>query len=205
MSIDFKTVELFEQKIAKFFGAPYAIAVDSCTHGIELALRYLNAKEINCPKRTYLSIPMLAHKLNIKLKWRDESWQDYYNLTPYSPNNIYDAAVLWQKNSYRPDSFMGISFQRQKHLNLLRGGALLVPDRQSYDTLKAMSYDGRADLNLPWRTQNVKIFGYHYYMLPETAQLGLEKLDEAIRTPPKKWTITDWPDLTQLDVFKLSI
>jgi dTDP-4-amino-4,6-dideoxygalactose transaminase len=37
--IDFNTVTLFEQKIAEFFGAPCAIAVDSCTHGIELMFK----------------------------------------------------------------------------------------------------------------------------------------------------------------------
>lgn len=201
--INFDTVKLFEQKIAEFFGAPYAIAVDSCTHGIELAFRYLRYKEIICPKRTYLSIPMLADKLNIKLKWRDIAWQDYYYLTTYLFNpNIIDAAVLWRKDSYIPNTFMGISFQRQKHLNLLKGGCLLVPDKKSYDTIKSMSYDGREDLNRPWREQNIKVIGYHYYMLPETAQLGLDKLEEAIKTPPKQWVITDWPDLTLMDIFK---
>ena len=46
--------------------------------------------------------------------------------------------------------------------------------------------------------------GYHYYMTPETAQLGLEKLPIAIETPPKKWTVNDWPDLIeQNEVFKI--
>ena len=35
------TVYQFEQTIANFYGAPYAIAVDSCTHAIELCMRYL--------------------------------------------------------------------------------------------------------------------------------------------------------------------
>ena len=195
--VDFNTVKLFEEKVADFFGAPYAVATDSCTHAIELALRYLNIKEINCPKRTYLSIPFLASKLNIKLYWRDENWQNYYFLTDL----VVDAAVLWRKDSYISGKFMGISFQKQKHLNLLRGGCLLVPDGLSYNTLKAMSYDGRPDLTKPWRTQNIKMYGYHYYMLPETAALGLEKLDTAIETPPKIWHVSEWPDLSIMDVF----
>ena len=65
-----------------------------------------------------------------------------------------------------------------------------------------MSYDGR-DPNISWSEQNIKTMGYHYYMTPETAQLGLEKLPEAINTRPKKWTVNDWPDLTkQMEVFK---
>ena len=42
--MSFKTVKEFENKVAEFFGAPYAVAVDSCTHGIELSLRYKNIK-----------------------------------------------------------------------------------------------------------------------------------------------------------------
>ena len=38
-------------------------------------------------------------------------------------------------------------------------------------------------------------------MAPETAMLGLKKLPEAINTKPKEWIVTDWPDLTKMDVF----
>ena len=61
--MSFETVKIFENKIAEFFGAPYAIAVDCCTHGVELCLRHFKVKTINVPKRTYLSIPFLANKL----------------------------------------------------------------------------------------------------------------------------------------------
>ena len=64
-----------------------------------------------------------------------------------------------------------------------------------------MSYDGRLP-NIPWRDQDIDTIGFHYYMTPETAQLGLDKLDEAINTPPRKWSVTDWPDLTQMTIFK---
>jgi hypothetical protein len=30
-------------------------------------------------------------------------------------------------------------------------------------------------LNIPWRDQDIESYGYHYYMTPETAQLGLDK------------------------------
>ena len=55
--MNFQAVTEFENKIAEFFGSPYAIAVDSCTHGVELALRYTQADHIIVPKHTYLSIP----------------------------------------------------------------------------------------------------------------------------------------------------
>lgn len=195
--MNFEVVQKFEQEVAKFFGAPYAIAVDSCTHGIELALRYTLADSITVPKRTYLSIPFLAHKLWIDLYWKDENWVDYYYLT----ENIVDAAVLWKKDSYIQNTFMGISFQYQKHLSLGRGGILLTDNKEAAIQIKKMSYDGRLPM-IPWRDQNIDTVGYHYYMTPETAQKGLEKLPAAIEATPRQWTVTDWPDLTQMNIFK---
>jgi len=195
--MDFNVVTKFEEKIAGFFGSPYAIAVDSCTHGIELCIRYTKTQTINSPHRTYLSIPFLAHKLNIELLWQDIDWENYYYVT----KNIIDAAVLWKKNSYIPNTFMCISFQYQKHLSLGRGGIILTDNKNAAEQLKKMSYDGRLP-NIPWREQNIDTVGYHYYMTPETAQLGLNKLEEKINTEPRKWTINDWPDLTQMSIFK---
>jgi dTDP-4-amino-4,6-dideoxygalactose transaminase len=190
----------FENKIAAFFGAPYAVAVDSCTHGVELCLRYLNADYMNSPSRTYLSIPMLASKLNIPLYWTNPPWVDYYVVYNNGRDFIYDAAVLWKANSYKLASYMCLSFQYQKHLSLGRGGMILCPNEESAIQLKKMSYDGRLK-NIPWREQDIEDFGFHYYMTPETAQLGLDKLDTAIATPPRQWQTSDWPDISKFKVF----
>jgi len=197
--MNFEAVKMFENKIAEFFGAPYAVAVDCCTHGIELCLRHQNLSYISVPKRTYISVPFLANKLNIKLKWRNEEWQDYYKVNEHF-KPIYDAAVLWKSNSYIPDSFMCISFQFQKHLSLGRGGIILCNSKEDYYNLKKMVYDGRCP-DIPWRNQNIASMGYHYYMTPETAELGLKKLPNAIKTKPIQWTINDWPDVSKMKVF----
>jgi len=194
--MSFIIVEEFEKKIANFFGSPYAVAVDCCTHGLEVCLRYTKEEIIRVPFRTYISIPFLASKLSIKLQWKDENWNDYY----YISERIIDAAVLWKKDSYIKNTFMCISFQFRKHLNLGRGGIILCPDKKSYNELKKMTYDGR-DPNIPWREQNIESLGYHYYMTPETASKGIEKLPEAIKREPKKWKITEWPDLRKMKVF----
>ncbi len=198
--LDFKVVEEFERQLAAFFNAPYAIAVDGCTHAIELCLRYTGADKITVPKRTYISIPFLSDKLNIDLEWKDEEWSDYYYLT----ENVIDAAVLWKRDSYIPNTFMNISFQFKKHLKLGRGGIILCDNKDAATELKKMSYDGRLP-NVPWRTQDIDTIGYHYYMTPETAELGLKKLPEAIKRKPKQWVYTDWPDLTTMDFFKEQI
>lgn len=196
--MSFDVINKFENEVASFFGAPYAVAVDCCTHGIELCLRRQKIKKIVVPKRTYISIPFLANKLNIDLEWKDENWKDYYYI---GDTNIIDAAVLWRQGSYIKNTFMCLSFQFRKHLSLGRGGMILTDNKKAAEDLKCMSYDGRKE-HTPWRTQNINKFGYHYYMTPETAQLGLEKLPAAKKTAAKQWTISDWPDLTKMEIFK---
>jgi dTDP-4-amino-4,6-dideoxygalactose transaminase len=198
--MSFQIVSDFEQKLAKFFKSPYAVAIDCCTHGVELCLLYTKAKSINVPHHTYLSIPFLSTKLGIELNWKDENWSGYYYLT----KTVIDAAVLWEKDSYIPGTFMNISFQFQKHLSLGRGGVILTDNEGAAKELKKMTYDGRLP-NIPWRDQNINSLGYHYYMTPETAEQGLNKLPNAIKTSPKKWVISDWPDLTKMDIFKKNI
>ena len=194
--MSFNKIAEFEKEIAEFFGAPYAVSVDCCTHGLELCLRYTNANKISVPKHTYISVPFLANKLGIELEWRDENWQDYYSIT----DSVIDAAVLWEKDSYVPGTFMSVSFQFRKHLSLGRGGVILTDNKEAAEELKKMSYDGRLP-DVPWRDQDISSMGYHYYMTPETAELGLKKLPEAIKNKPTKWTINDWPDLTKMKVF----
>lgn len=196
--MSFEIISEFEEAIASFFGAPYAVAVDCCTHGLELCLRHENIQHFSTPKRTYISVPFLANKLNIGHSWRDEDWQDFYYL---GDTNIIDAAVLWRKNSYIPGTFMCLSFQFRKHLSLGRGGMILTDDKNASNNLKKMSYDGRIPV-VPWREQDISTMGYHYYMTPEIAQDGLNKLEKAINTPPIKWKVTDWPDLTEMSIFK---
>tara|TARA_R110000822_G_scaffold296395_2_gene418823 strand:+ start:1178 stop:1768 length:591 start_codon:yes stop_codon:yes gene_type:complete len=196
--MSFQAVKEFEKRIASFYGAPHAVAVDCCTHGIELCLRYKDIKKIIVPVQTYISIPLLSKKLNIELGWKVENWLDYYYI---GDTNIIDAAVLWKEKSYIPNTLMCVSFQFRKHLSLGRGGIILCDNIKDYKTLKKMSYDGR-EPDISWASQNIDTVGYHYYMTPETAKLGLEKLPEAINTEPRQWTLDDWPDLRKMEVFK---
>jgi len=64
-----------------------------------------------------------------------------------------------------------------------------------------MSYDGRLP-DVPWVKQNISTMGYHYYMTPETAALGIKKLAQAIKNKPRQWVISDWVDLREMDIFK---
>mgnify|MGYP001227172460 CR=1 FL=1 len=196
--MSFGIVNNFEKLISDFFGSKFAIATDSCTHAIELCLRYQNInKQIYFPKNTYIGIPMLGYKLNLNWQWIEEKWKDYYSI---KGTNIIDAAVLWKRNSYIDDSFMCISFQFQKHINIGKGGMILTNSKDAYDDLIKMSYDGR-ERDKPWREQNISNIGYHYYLTPENAQKGIEIYHNKFDKIPKLWTYKDYPDLSKMTVF----
>jgi len=196
--MSFNIVKEFENKIANYYGAPYSIAVDSCTHAIELCLRLEQPNTVSFPTHTYVGVPMLGEKLNLNWNWEKDNWIDYHNLKGTS---IIDAAVYWHENSYIPGSLMCLSFQFKKHLNIGRGGMILTDNLKSYNKLMLMSHDGRRR-DEPWSEQNVKTIGYHYYMIPELAEKGLKKLNQAINTPPRQGSYADYPDLRNMDVFK---
>jgi dTDP-4-amino-4,6-dideoxygalactose transaminase len=195
----FNKVNEFEEAIAKFYGSTFAVAVDCCTHAIELSLRYNKVLVATCPSQTYVSLPFTFEKLSIKWAFEEVKWQDYYYL---GNTNIIDAAVYWKEKGYIPNTLMCLSFQYKKHLNLTRGGAILTDDQIAYNTLKKMSYDGRT-LDKPWADQDIDMIGYHYYMTPETAQLGLEKLPAAINSTPRSWSYQDYPYLPNMKVFNV--
>ena len=196
--MSFEVIKEFENKIAEFYGSPYAVAVDCCTHSIELCLRYKEVKKFTVPPNTYPSVPNLARKIGVEFEWEEQNWSDFYFL---GGTSIIDAAVYWKKDGYLKNSLMCLSFQFQKHLSLGRGGMILTDDKKARDELKKMSYDGR-EPNIPWRKQNISTLGYHYYMTPEIAQDGLKKLPDAIKKKPKKWVLEDWPDLRKMKIYR---
>ncbi len=191
-----KEIKEFEKLIANYYNARFAVATDCCTHAIELCLRLKNPKSVTCPTHTYVSVPMTLRKLNIPCVWTDFQWQDFYYLTP----NIIDAAVYWQQDGYKPGTLMCLSFQYRKHLNVGRGGMILLDNEQDYKELCKMRYDGRLD-DIPWMEQNIDTIGYHYYMTPETALLGIERFHEVVNKEPKRWTYKDYPNVSKMKVF----
>lgn len=192
------TVEEFERQIAEFFGAPYAVATDCCTHSIELALRYTKADNVSCPARTYISIPFTFEKLGLTWFFDDYTWSGYYRI---GNTNIIDAATYWRRDSYVAGTYMCLSFQFKKHLNLIRGGAILLDNHDDYVALKKMAHDGRIPGQL-WKDQDIDTIGYHYYMTIDTAQLGLDKLADACATEARVWTHEEYPYLPDMTVFK---
>lgn len=192
-----EVVDRFEKTVADFFGAPFGVAVDSCTHALELSFLVTRCADlqVNVPVHTYMSIPMMLTKINQPWKFCHDFWQDYYR---FDPVPIIDAAFSWRAGCYLPGTLMCISFQHKKHLPIGRGGMILTDNESHYDRLQHLCRDGR-DRKLLQTEDMIRDIGYHYYMTPDDAARGLLLFDKVSDLPSdsKSWknykTLTDYP------------
>lgn len=196
-----QVVDLFEKKVAEFFGAPYGVATDCCSHAIELSLRVLEQPktQVSIPVHTYMSVPMTVEKIGQPWRFVDIPWENEYRLDPLP---IVDAARAWQANSYQQGTLTCLSFQFKKHIPIGRGGMILTDNLEHYNRLQRMVRDGR-DRALLWIEDDITEFGYHYYMTPEDAARGILLFDELKLAPTDKtWGWQDYKPLTEFTVFK---
>ena len=195
-----QVVDYFEKTLADFVGAPYAVATDCCSHGLELCLRLLprTPQLVKVPRHTYISVPMTLEILNIPYQLIDLRWHASYRLDPY---NIVDAATLFQQNSYEAGTYMVISFQFQKHLPIGRGGMIFLDNLFDYERLQRMVRDGR-DRTISHKIDNIKELGFHYHMTPEDAARGIKLFHALLDKPNHAWSWQDYVDLKLKDFFK---
>lgn len=194
-----QVVDIFENKIATFFGAPYGIAVDSCTHAMELSLRLLNCSTevVTVPVHTYMSVPMMLEKIRQPWRFQNIEWSESYKLDPLP---VVDSAFQWRAGSYEPGTLTCVSFQFKKHIPIGRGGMILTDNYEHYQRLQKMCRDGR-DRSLLQTEDDVTEIGYHYYMVPEDAARGILLFDQLANVAPDSKSWKDYKKLTEYTVF----
>jgi hypothetical protein len=136
---------------------------------------------------------MTMHKLGIPFEYLDsnEQWIGEYH---FVGSCVWDSARRLERNMYKPKQMQCLSFGHTKPLQIGHGGAILLDNKEAYETLLRMRYDGR-DLNIsPWESQKTFSVGYHYRPTIEDAQRGLELLD-TINEKPK---YVKYPDLREI-------
>ena len=191
-------VDIFEKKVAEFAGSKYAVSVDCCSHGLFLALKYLNAKgTIIIPSHTYASVPMQILHAGCRVAFEDFEWSGIYQLKPYA---IWDGAVRWQKGMYK-GGLQIVSFQIKKRVPIGRGGMILTDDSEAYRWLKKASYDGR-DLNTYYPDDDFEFAGWHYYMTPEDAARGILLMDQVPEWNEDTGNHTTYSDLSAKTIFR---
>ena len=193
MNNAYEVVAEFENRVAAYAGARFAIAVDCCTHAIFLCCKYMEVSEVTLPARTYCSVPMAVIQAGGTVKFEDSEWQGIYKLKPYP---IYDGAKRFRRNMYQ-GGLHCLSFHAKKILNIGRGGMILTDSKNAMEWLKMARYDGR--MGVPYKDEKITMLGYHMYMTPEQAARGLTLLDVHEEQPDQT---EDYPDLRTFQVFK---
>lgn len=192
----FEQISEFESRLAQFTGAPYAVAVDCCTHAIELAMRYECVSYTEFSAYTYVSVLMTMHKLHIDYRLLDDRWVGQYQ---FQGTRIIDSARQLTENMYQPGTITCVSFGRGKPMDLHRGGALLLDDQHACQAIRLQRYDGRDLSILPWQAQKKFCVGYHYKMTPDEAALGLKKLrDRDFDSNQPDWS--GYPDCREIEI-----
>ena len=198
----FEKILEFEHALAEFTGAPYAISTDCCTHAIELCLIYDQVTDCKITPFTYLSIPMTLHKLNINYEYLDHEWQRWVGEYPILGTRIWDSARLLKPDMYRNGSIQCLSFGHGKPLNNTRGGAILLDDKEAYDSLIKMRYDGR-DLSVsPWVEQPEFKLGFHYKLNPEECVSALTKLIQYKESNNYEPVYVEYPDCRRIKIVR---
>lgn len=159
---------MFEEEIANYCGADYAVAIDSCTNAIFLSCLFYKAKEVTIPRKTYLSVPQAILNAGGSVKLQNEEWSGQYQLYPYP---IIDAALRFTSNMYTPGTLTCLSFHYKKHLPIGKGGAILTDNYEAYCWLKKMRYEGRNEVN--YSEDKIDTIGWNMYMTPYEASIGL--------------------------------
>jgi len=198
--MSFDKILKFERALAEFTGAPYAIMTDCCTHALELCFRYDRVEFCAFTPFTYLSIPMLMHRLKIKFVYETDGtqWVGEYR---FRKTRIWDSARRLERNMYRPGQIQCLSFGHGKPLHIGRGGAILLDDAEAYHAILQQRYDGR-DLTIsPWETQKTFKVGYHYKPTIEEAEQGLALLEGVKELNPVPQFVA-YPDLRQITIIQ---
>jgi dTDP-4-amino-4,6-dideoxygalactose transaminase len=194
----YKIVRMFEEEVAEYTGAPYAVAVDSCTNALFLCCKYLNVQEVIIPKKTYLSVPMSVIHAGGEVIFEDKDWSGIYQLRPYP---IYDAAKRFTSDMYLHGSFMCLSLHIKKHLSTLgKGGLILCDDEYAVTWFKKARYEGRSEKN--YNEDDIGSLGWNMYMTPQQAAHGLALMQNYPEHVADLGEDKGYRDLTEFTVFK---
>ena len=182
---------------------------------------------IEIPKRTYVGVPMSIIHAGAWPEFRDEVWAGCYQLKPLP---VWDSARWFTAGLYKgaadaiffsrgnmnelnvvklarncAGQMLCVSFHWAKTLGIQQGGAILHDNPEADAWLRRARFDGR-EAGVAPKDQKDWQLGWHAYMSPETAAAGLVRLSSLPKhNDPLPWgpgTTSDYPDLSEMDIFR---
>jgi dTDP-4-amino-4,6-dideoxygalactose transaminase len=202
----------FEDKLAQYTGAKYAITLDNMSNALFLALYYeKNIKKsittdiITIPNRTYPSVPCEIIHAGLKVDWEIQPGNTITGAYQLKGSNVWDSALRFTSNMYIPNSHMCVSFTGPyKHFKLSKGGAILTDSHEAYLWFKRARYSGRRECS--YHDDNLDMLGWNFYMMPELAARGLLLMGQFydLQGQPKhnEDLTLPYPDLSKFPVYQ---
>lgn len=206
-----------ESAVAAYTGAPYAVAVNSCSMALLLAVRWHLSVNRTCgerrgveiPKRTYVSVPQSILLAGGRPMFRDEEWVGAYELRPIK---VWDSARWFTSNLYkkvapslgrgRGRGFVCTSHHATKTLGDSQGGMILHDSAEADIWLRKARFDGRTEGVAP-KDDHFDMIGWHAYMSPDVAARLLWKLS-VLPKHNAPLPNDEYPDLSKFPIFQRS-
>lgn len=207
----YKITDEFEQKLAEYTGAKYAVTLDNASNAIFLALYYENyvvgkveTDTITIPSRTYPSVPCEIIHAGLKVKFEKVEGKTITGAYQLKGSNVWDSALRFTSDMYIKDSHMCISFTGPyKHFKLSKGGAILTDNHEAYLWFKRARYSGRRECS--YHDDYFDMIGWNFYMMPELAARGLLLMNQFYNMDGTKKQNPDltmpYPDLSKFEIY----
>ena len=186
-------VKEFEEKWAEYTGAKYAVATNSCTAALDIAVRIVSLPEtVKVSPFTFASSALAALNAGHKVEFVDIDPESY--TTPESDiqvmyaGNIKGTGKIYDMAHCGGYKHLGEvscwSFHAVKNLPMGDGGMLTMNDPELYRKAKAISWCGidkstfdRSKKQYNW-DYNIEEVGLKAHMNDVNAVIGLEKLKD---------------------------
>jgi dTDP-4-amino-4,6-dideoxygalactose transaminase len=208
----YRITEEFEESLANYTGAPYVVTIDNACNALFLCLYYekniaktLITDTIKIPARTYPGVPPEIIRNGLKVDFYPSSTRKTlkgaYQL---EGSNIWDSALCFTHNMYKPGTFMCISMTGGlKNFKMgSKAGAILCDNAEAAAWFKRARFSGRREI--PYMEDNLDMLGWNYYLNPELAVRGLilmtgfYKDGKPINVPDKE---LPYPDLSKFEIY----
>jgi dTDP-4-amino-4,6-dideoxygalactose transaminase len=200
----------FEKRLSDYTEAPYVVTVDNQSNALFLALYYehyinksITSEYITIPSRTYPSVPCEIIHAGLKVQFKSvkgKTLKGAYNL---EGSNVWDAALSFTCNMYKPGTHMCISFTGPyKHFKLSKGGAILTDNHDAYLWFKRARYSGRRECS--YHDDYFDMLGWNFYMMPELAARGLLLMNQFYDGETPKYNEDlemPYPDLSKFEIY----
>ena len=208
----YKITDEFEEQLAHYTGAQYAVTLDNMSNGLFLALYYehhinksIKTDTITIPSRTYPSVPCEIIHAGLKVGWKDVMGETLTGAYQLEGSNVCDSALTFTADMYKSKTHMCISFTGPyKHFKLSKGGAILTDSLKAYQWFRRARYSGRRECS--YHDDNLDMIGWNFYMMPELATRGSLLMNQFYNTDGTKKHNEDltlpYPDLSKFDVYK---